>query len=155
MANQVAACVKAFILAILCGNPILKGAFVTAINGVILDLDVEIALLTAQLARLNIINAITNIAIKALQAQIDKVTADLNLILEPMAAAGSCAGLNNLNEAIQNSAVGKTFNAFQKLLYDFNRRTNLVNLQNAIIQKKQQLRDDLQNFVDNIASLCP
>ena len=49
-------CVRAFILAILCGNPILKGALVTTLNAMIVTLDLEITKLTVTLGRLNIFN---------------------------------------------------------------------------------------------------
>ena len=151
----VLACVRAFILAILCGNPILKGAFVTVANSTIATLDLQIVALTASLARLNFFNQILSFQIAALEAIFSTVRADLNLILEPLNRANSCPPLQKFNQQVQSALGGKKFRAFQKKLYDFNRSTNLANAQSALIQEKDKLKKDLQDMVDEIGTLCP
>ena len=151
----VASCVQAFILALLCGNPILKGAFVTLLNSMIAQLSLEIDLLTLQIARLNILNQILSLGIITAQAVFDKVTADLNLFLGPFQRFPDCIDLSKLNETIQGNAVGRTLANFNKKLYELNRVTNLIRVQNAIKQKKEEQIRKLQEMVDAIASLCP
>lgn len=151
----VLACVKAFILVILCANPILKGAWVTLINGAILSLQQQVALLVIEINRLNIINSITGLGINALRALINKVSADLNLFLGPLQAFPDCGLLSDVNSLIQQSAVGKKFSAFNKKLYDFQRATNLSNILSAKKQKLDQKIADLQEMLDQINILCP
>ncbi len=147
-------CVEAFILALLCGNPILKGAFVTLLNGTILKLSLEVDLITAQIARLNILNQLLSLGITTAQALFDKVTADLNLFLGPLQQFPDCIDMAQLNETIQSSAVGRTVANFNKKLYELNRVTNLIRVQDAIKQKKEEQIQKLQDIIDSIASLC-
>lgn len=153
-AKDVLPCVKAFILAILCGNPILKGVFTTFLAGLVLQLDQEIAILTLELGQLNILNRLLNIEIQFVQSALNKVQADLNLLLGPLSAANSCPTLSKLNTNIQQNAVSKKFVALQNKLAQFNRRTNLTQVQNTIIKKKQKLRQDALDMIDAITSLC-
>lgn len=148
-------CVDAFILAVLCSNPILKGAFVTTLTGTILTLDQEVALFTAQLGRLNIVNKVLDLEIQAVQAILNKVQADMNLILGPLQAFSECPELARLNETLQNNAVSKKFSAFQKKIYEFNRILNLTVVQDAITQRRQQIRQELLDIIDRINILCP
>lgn len=150
----VLACVKSFILTVLCGNPILKGTFVTVINSTIIALDLEITQLLASLGRLNIFNKITSFQINAITAKFDALKADLNLILGPLAQTGSCVTLSKFNEQLQAGLGGKKFRGFQKKLGDFQRSTNLAVAIDALIKQKEKLKNDLQDFVDEIAILC-
>jgi hypothetical protein len=152
---DVAPCVKTFILFFLCGNPILKGAFVTLLNTIIARLSLEIDLLTLQIERLNIVNQITSLGISALNGLINQVKTDLNLLLGPLQQAADCSALARLNETVQDSAVGRNLTAVYKKLYDINRITNLIRVQDAIKQKKEEEIRRLQDMVDAIASLCP
>lgn len=149
------ACVDSFIVALLCSNPILKGAFITSLSGIVLQLDQEIAQATTQLERLNIVNKVLNLEIQAAQAILNKVSADLNLILDPLKAFGSCPELARLNETLQNNAVSKTFSAFQKKLYEYNRILNLTRVQDAITKRRQQIRQEALDIIDRINILCP
>ena len=151
----VTACVRRFILVVLCGNPIMKGAFVTLLNSLILQLDQEIALLTAQLGRLNVIQLLTNLTIQSLRAVFNKVQADLNLVLGPLNDASACPELLTMNSIIQRSVLSKKVRALQNALYKLNKTANLARAQTAIIAYKNKVRDDLQNMVDEIAALCP
>lgn len=152
---DVAPCVKAFILLLLCGNPILKGAFVTLLNTTIASLSAEVDLLTLQIERLNIINQITSLGINALNGIVNQVKVDLNLLLGPLQQAADCPALSQLSETVQNNAVGRTLSALNKRLYDINRATNLIHVQDAIKQKKEEQIRRLQDMVNAISSLCP
>lgn len=153
-AKDILPCVKAFILAILCGNPILKGVFTTFLTSLVLQLDQEIAVLTLELGQLNILNRLLNIEIQFVQAAVNKVQADLNLLLGPLSAANNCPTLSKLNTNIQQNAVSKTFVALQNKIYQFNRRTNLTRIQDTIIKKKQKLRNDCLDMISAITDLC-
>lgn len=148
-------CVRSFILVVLCGNPILKGAFVTLLTSTVLSLDQEIGILTLQLGRLNFFNKLLNIELQTVQALISKVSADFNLILEPFKQYPSCPELSNLSDHLQNNAVNKKFVGLQNKLYEINRVTNLANVQDSIIKFKQKRRDDFQEIIDLINTLCP
>ncbi len=148
-------CVDAFITALLCSNPILKGAFVTTLSGLVIQLDLLVAQSTLQLGRFNILNKVLEFQIQLLQAVIGKVSADLNLILGPLRAFGTCPELARLNEALQNTAVGKVFSSLQKKLYEANRLTNLTIVQDGITKKRQQLRKDALDIIERINILCP
>lgn len=147
-------CVDAFILSILCSNPILKGGFLTILNNMVLQLDQEITLLIAQTAKLNIANQILDLQIKAVEGIINKVQTDLNLILTPLQEFTDCPELSRLNETIQSNAVGKKVSGLQKKLYEWRRASNLVNLQNSLIKVKERRRDEILAMIDRINILC-
>ena len=149
------ACVDSFILSILCGNPILKGAFVSFLNTLVIQIDEEITVTTAQLGRLNLVNKVLSLEIQGVKAILDKAQADLNLVLGPLSQFPNCPELSNLNQSIQNTAVSKTFIGLQNQLYSFNRIANIANLQNSIIQQKEKLKSDVQAVIARIALLCP
>ena len=155
MASNIAPCGKAFILAILCGNPILKGAFVTLLNTVIIRLDQDIALLTAQLLRLNLANMLLNLEIQIVEGLVNRVQSELNLVLGPFQQFGGCESLSKLNEILQNNAVGKTYASFQRKLYEWNRRLNLATRIDALIKQKEKYKTELQDWVSAIGGLCP
>lgn len=155
MASQVAACVRAFILTILCANPILKGAWVTLLNSTILSLQEQIAILTLQINRLNILNTLTGIGINTLRALVNKVSTDLNLFLGPLQAFPDCQVLSGLSSTIQAGAIGQKFSAINKKLHDFQRATNLSNILSAKKKKLDQRIADLQAMLDAINTLCP
>jgi hypothetical protein len=152
---SLSSCVTSFILVILCGNPVLKGAFVTLLNSLLLTIDQEITILTAQLGRLNVINRLLNFEIQTVQSVINKVTSDLNLILGPFQQYANCPDISRLQELIQQNAVNKNFVGLQNKLYELNRATNLANVIDAVIKQKQKHRTDIQDFIDRIADLCP
>ena len=151
----VAKCVLAFIQAILCSNPILKGSFTTVLTTMIATLDLEITQLTASLARLNVANTIIEAQLQLLNTGFDALKADLNLILGPLKKNGGCITLNKLNAQLQSGLGGKKFRAFQRKLAQFRRYTNLAIVQDAIIKQKEKLRDDADDFINQINILCP
>jgi hypothetical protein len=148
-------CVDSFILTILCGNPILKGSFITLLSSIVLQLDAEVTDLNAQLGRLNVINQVLNFEIQAVQAIIDKVQADFNLILGPLQQFGSCPELAQLSQTLQESAISKKFAGLQEKIYWLNRRANIANVQNSISQHKDETRNNFLAFIDRINTLCP
>lgn len=152
---DVAPCVKAFILFFICGNPILKGAFVTLLSTVIASLSLEVDVLTAEIARLNLVNQITSLGINALNGLANQIKVDLNLLIGPLQQAADCPALADLNATVQNNAIGRSFAALNKKLYDLNRMTNLVRVQSAIKQQKEEQIRRLQDMVSAIGNLCP
>lgn len=149
------ACVKRFILTVLCGNPIMKGSFITLLTSLVLQIDQEIALLTLQLGRLNFVQQLTNLEIQALQAVFNKIQVDLNLILGPLQSGAACSELNRLNQYIQSNAVSKKAIALQNAIYKLNKAANLTTRQNAIIAQKNKIRDEMLDMIDAINTLCP
>ena len=148
-----ARCVLAFIQAILCSNPILKGSFVTVLTTMIATLDLEIATLTATLGRLNVANRILEAQIQIFKTAFDAIKADLNLVLGPLKKNGACATLNLINENLQKGLGGKKFKAFQRKLALIRRFTNLAIVQDAIIKQKEKLRQDAEDFINQINML--
>ncbi len=148
-------CVRAFILAILCGNPILKGALVTTLNAMIATLDLEITKLTATLGRLNIFNKILGAQINLIAGLFDGAKAQLNLILGPLSAAGNCITISNIMKQLQEVLGGKKFRGFQRKLASFTRATNLSTHISNLIEIKKKLKKDAEEFIEAIADLCP
>ena len=148
-------CVITFILTILCGNPILKGTFVTLLSSIVAQLDEEIAVLTLELGRLNVVNQVLQLEIQAEQAIVNKITADFNLVLGPLNASGTCPELAQLTKTIQNSGAGKFISGLQNKIYEANRTLNLTNIQNSILKQTEQERNQIQEMINQIASLCP
>ena len=151
---SVSTCVKAFILSVLCGNPILKGAFVTILNSLLLKISFDIDQITLLIGRLNVHNQILSLGLNTINALTDKVSADLNLFLGPLQQFHDCAPMQAINELLQAPAVGKNIKALQKKISDLNRSTNLINIQNAIKQRKEDEQEKIQDFIDEIFSLC-
>ncbi len=151
----VPACVKAFILVILCSNPILKGVWITLLNNAILQLQQEVALITLQIQRLNILNSLSGLIINNIKALVNKVSSDLNLFLGPLQSFSDCVILSDLNTTIQQSAVGQKFYALNKKLHDLQRATNLSNILGAQKEKIDDQIERLQDMLNEINILCP
>jgi hypothetical protein len=97
----ISSCVTTFILTVLCGNPILKGVFVTLLNSILIQLEEEIAVLTLEIGRLNVVNQVLQLEIQAEQAIVSKLQADFNLVLGPLQNSATCPELNQLTNTIQ------------------------------------------------------
>lgn len=151
----VSACVSRFIVTVLCGNPILKGAFITFLNGTVAQLDQEITVLTASLGRLNVVQALTNIEIQAVNAIVNKIRNDANLLLGPLNSFSGCSELQRVSSYLQNNAGSKAVKGFQRKVYELNRAANMANVQSSIIQAKEQLKQDVLDILDEINTLCP
>jgi hypothetical protein len=133
----------------------MKGSFVTLLSSIVLQLDSEVNVLNAQLGRLNVANQILNLEIQAVQAIVDKVQSDFNLILGPLQEFSSCPELAQLSQTLQENAVSKTFAGLQEKIYWLNRRTNIANVQNSISQHKEEVKNNLLAIIDRINILCP
>lgn len=151
----ISSCLKAFILTVLCGNPIMKGAVVSSLTGILFTLDAEIALATAELGRLNVFNAFLSLEILTIKAILNKVSADLNLILGPFSDSASCPEVAEVIEKLQEGAVNKKISGFINKLYEQQRVLNLAVIQDAIIKKKNAQRDRIVEFINSINTLCP
>ena len=148
-------CVDAFIISILCGNPILKGAWITLLNSMIVTLQAQVAILTLQITRLNVAHQFVSLASNTIKAVIDKTKVDLNLFLGPLQQFSSCAPLLDINKLIQSNAVNKTVSSLKKIDYNLRRYTsltNVLNAQKAYIDEKIAV---LQDFLDRINEICP
>ena len=150
----VATCVKAFILALLCGNPILRGTFVTILNSLLLKLSFDIDQINLLIGRLNIHNQILSLGINTLNALKDKVASDMNLLLGPIQQFEGCLPIQKIATFLQENAVAKKAKAFEKKISDINRVTNLVNIQNSLKLEKEAAITSIQDFIDEIANLC-
>jgi len=151
----VSACVRAFILAIICGNPILRGTLVTILNSLLVRLSFDIDQIILLIGRLNVHNQILSLGINTLNALKDRVGSDLNLILGPFQQFFDCIDLRSLLDTIKAPAVGKSLKALEKKIKDLNRATNLIRIQDSIKQRKEDELERVQDFIDDIASLCP
>ena len=154
MATLLSPCIDAFILTVLCNSPI-KGSFKTLLNGTILTLDQKIVELTVQLGRFNILNRILALELQTVNALKDKISADMNLVLEPFQQFSGCAGIQTFSKILQDNAVSKNAAAIQNKIAELNEVTNLTKLQNASIKYWEDKRDFLQAFVNRIDELCP
>ena len=153
--EKLSECFKAFIIAILCSNPILKGTYITVLTSTITALQLEITLIQLQLNRLKVFSTFLGLQLQTTQALIDKVGADLNLLFEPFAAANDCVQVRNINELLQRAGINTVFAATQKLLFKVNRVENFILAQEAALTSKQFLADVLQESIDFINDVCP
>lgn len=147
-------CVDAFILAVLCGNPILKGAWITLLNSIILRLSQEVDLLLLQITRANAAHRLLSLLTNTVAATVNQVKVDLNLFLGPLQQFSDCLPLKDLNTLLQNNAVGKKFNALKKLEYKVRRMASLASVLTWTKEKKEEQITILQDFIDKINELC-
>jgi hypothetical protein len=148
-------CVISFIKIILCANPILKGAWITLLNSIILQLQEQIAILTFQVNQLNVLNTLTGLGINTAKALINKVSSDLNLFLGPLQSYPDCSVLGDLNTTIQYSSVGQKLRSYNKKIHEFQRATNLSNILSAQKKKLDQRIVTLQDMLNKINQICP
>src|SRR5271157_3690049 len=100
-------CAVQFIRAILCGNVVLKSTFKTFLNSQILAANAEIAILGAQLVRLDILNQFAMLEINTLAAVQNKIQADLNVVLGPMQGYATCPVISNFIQQAESGATAK------------------------------------------------
>jgi hypothetical protein len=134
-------CFYNFVLAVLCGNSVLKSTFKTFLNSQILAADAEIALLGAQLARLDILNEFAMLEINTLAAVQNKIQSDLNVVLGPMQGAATCPVISQFIAQAESGSTLKALAGLQNLIYSYNRRAYVAT---AISNQVKQL----QNFVN-------
>jgi len=149
-----APCAKQFIIAVLCGNETLKATFKTFLNSQILTADAEIAILGAQVARLDILNAFANLEIQALAAVKNKIQSDLNVVLGPMVGAATCPTISNFLAQAQSNSTLKALSGFQNLIYTYNRRAFVTTQISNRVKQLQAFTAQAQEFLNNIDSVC-
>jgi hypothetical protein len=152
---SLASCARAFILQVLCGNAILKSTFKTFLNRQILLANAEIALLVAQIARLDILNAFANLEIQTLAAVQNKIQSSLNVVLGPMQGFAGCPTISNFMAQATSGSTAKALSGLQNLIYTYNRRAYVANTLTAKVKQLQAFVNQAQEFLDAIDSLCP
>lgn len=147
-------CVVNFIRQILCNNPTLKATFKTFLNSQILAADAEIALLGAQLVRLDILNSFAQLEIQTLAAVQNKIQADLNVVLGPMQGYATCPTISSFIGQAQSGATAKALAGFQNLIYTYNRRAYVANAISAQVKSLQNFVNTAQSFLDLMDNIC-
>jgi len=148
-------CVINFIRQILCNNPILKATFKTFLNSQILAADAEIAVLGAQLARLDILNEFAMLEIQTLAAVQNKIQADLNVVLGPMQSYATCPVISQFIAQAESGATAKALAGFQNLIYTYNRRAYVANAISAQVKSLQNFVNTAQSFLSLLDTICP
>lgn len=147
-------CALAFIRNILCGNSILKSTMRTFLNSQILAANAEIAILGAQIVRLDILNAFANLEIQTLAAVQNKIQSSLNVLGVPMAASASCPTIANFLFQAQSGATAKALSAIQNLIFTYNRRQYVATQISNKVKQLQAFVNQAQEFLNAIDSLC-
>ena len=147
-------CIVTFIKNILCANPVLKSTFKTFLNSQILLAEGEIALISAQIARLDILNAFANLEIQTLKAVQNKLQADLNVVFGPMTAYATCPEVSQIMNQATSSSTAKALAALQNLIYTYNRRAYVANALTAEQKHLQNFVATAQNILNSIDSVC-
>ena len=147
-------CVINFIRQILCNNPTLKATFKTFLNSQILLADAEIALLGAQIARLDILNSFAQLEIQTLAAVQNKIQADLNVVLGPMQGYATCPTISLFMSQAQSGATAKALAGIQNLIYTYNRRAYVANAISAQVKSFQNFVNTVQSFLTLIDQVC-
>ena len=149
-----AQCAKQFIISVLCGNSVLRSTMKTFLNSQILAADAEIAILGAQIARLDILNSFANLEIQTLAAVQNKIQSSLNVLGVPMAASASCPTISAFLSQAQTGATAKALSGFQNLIYSYNKRQYVANTISARVKQLQAFVNQAQEFLDAIDSIC-
>jgi hypothetical protein len=147
-------CVINFIRQILCNNPTLKSTFKTFLNAQILAADAEIAVLGAQIARLDILNEFAMLEIQTLAAVQNKIQADLNVVLGPMQSYATCPTISALIAQAESGATLKALSGLQNLIYTYNRRAYVANAISSQVKSLQNFVNTAQSFLTLIDQVC-
>lgn len=154
MPSTFGTCVYQFIKAILCGNAVLKATFKTFLNSQILLANAEIALLGAQLVRLDILNSFAQLEINTLAAVQNKIQADLNVVFGPMQAYATCPTISQFLSQAESSVTIKALAGLQNLIYTYNRRAYVANAISARVKQLQNFVNTAQGFLNLIDTVC-
>lgn len=147
-------CAVQFIKAVLCGNAVLKATFKTFLNSQILAADAEIAVLGAQIARLDILNEFAMLEINTLAAVQNKIKADLNVVLGPMQGSATCPVISQFMQQAQSGSTLKALSGFQNLIYTYNRRAYVANTISNQVKSLQNFVNSAQAFLTLIDEVC-
>lgn len=148
-------CVVNFIRQILCNNPTLKATFKSFLFTQIAAANLEIALLGAQLARLDILNSFAALEIQTLAAVQDKIQASLNVVLGPMQGYATCPTISKFMEQATSGATAKALSGFQNLIYTYNRRAYVANAISSQVKNLQNFVDTATSFISLLDQICP
>jgi hypothetical protein len=153
-ATTLGLCAIQFIRAILCGNSVLKSTFKTFLNSQILLADEQIAILGAQLARLDILNEFANLEIQTLAAVQNKIQADLNVVLGPMQGSATCPVISQFIAQATSGSTLKALAGIQNLIYTYNRRAYVANAISNQVKSLQNFVNTAQEFLNLIDQVC-
>ena len=147
-------CVVQFIRAVLCGNSVLKATFKTFLNSQILLADEQIAILGAQIARLDILNSFAQLEIQTLATVQNKIQADLNVVLGPMQGAATCPTISQFIQQAESRATLKALSGLQNLIYTYNRRAAVANAISNQVKSLQNFVNTAQQFLNLLDQIC-
>jgi hypothetical protein len=147
-------CVYNFIVQVLCGNAVLKATFKTFLNSQILAANAEIAILGAQIVRLDILNSFAQLEINTLAAVQNKIQADLNVVLGPMVGASTCPVISNFLAQAESGATLKALAGLQNLIYTYNRRAYVATAISNQVKSLQNFVNQAQTFLNLIDQIC-
>jgi len=147
-------CAVQFIKAVLCGNSVLKATFKTFLNSQILLADEQIAILGAQLNRLDILNEFARLEINTLAAVQNKIQADLNVVLGPMQGAATCPVISQFMQQAQSGSTLKALAGIQNLIYTYNRRQYVATAISNQVKSLQNFVNTAQQFLILIDQVC-
>lgn len=148
-------CVVNFIRQILCNNPTLKASFKTFLQTQIAAANLEIALLGAQLVRLDILNSFAQLEIQTLAAVQDKIQASLNVVFGPMQGYANCPTISKFMQQAQSGATAKALSGFQNLIYTYNRRAYVANAISNQVKNLQNFVNTAESFLSLLDQICP
>lgn len=147
-------CVLQFIRQILCNNPTLKATFRTFLQTQIAAADLEIAVLGAQLQRLDIINQFAMLEINTLAAIQNKIKADLNVVLGPMQGYASCPTISQFIAQAESGTTLKALAGLQNLIYTYNRRAYVATAISNQVKQLQNFVNTANSFLALIDQVC-
>jgi hypothetical protein len=153
-ATTLGLCAVQFIKAVLCGNSVLKATFKTFLNTQILAADAEIAILGAQIARLDILNEFANLEIQTLATVQNKIQADLNVVLGPMQGSATCPVISQFMQQATSGSTLKALAGLQNLIYTYNRRAAVANAISNQVKSLQNFVNSAQQFLTLIDQVC-
>lgn len=154
LVTELGICSVNFIRAVLCGNSVLKATFKTFLNSQILLADEQIAILGAQINRLDILNEFARLEINTLAAVQNKIQADLNVVLGPMQGAATCPVISQFMQQAQSGATLKALSGLQNLIYTYNRRQYVSTAISNQVKSLQNFVNTAQDFLTLIDQVC-
>jgi hypothetical protein len=147
-------CVVNFIRQILCNNPALKATFKTFLQTQIAAADLEIAVLGAQLQRLDILNSFAQLEIETLAQVQRKIQSDLNVVFGPMQSYATCPTISQFLSQAQSGATAKALAGFQNLIYQYNRRAYVANAIASQVKNLQNFVNTANSFLTLLDQIC-
>jgi hypothetical protein len=153
-ATTLGLCAVQFIKAVLCGNTVLKATFKSFLNSQILLADEQIAILGAQVNRLDILNDFARLEINTLAAVQNKIQADLNVVLGPMQGSATCPVISQFIAQAESNSTLKALAGIQNLIYSYNRRAYVSTAISNQVKSLQNFVNTAQEFLNLIDQVC-